>query len=123
MTRPYVERREGPDLWIKLLTWSGLLSGISLVGALFITAVAKPEIETFFDRFYDLRLRRTWDLELMQYLFYLLLLCFFSSIGGLIINSKRKRRKNDHTRASLIVMLCISIFGLVQYFLLVSRYP
>ena len=122
MTRPSVERREGPDLWIKLLTWSGLLSGASLVATLLITAVAKPEIETFFDRFYDLRLRRTWDLELMQYLFYLLLLCFFSSIGGLIINSKRKRRKHDHTRTSLIVMLCISIFGLVQYFLLLSRY-
>ena len=71
MTRPSVERREGPDLRIKLLTWSGLLSGASLVAALLITAVAKPEIQTFFDRFYDLRLRRTWDLELTQYLFYL----------------------------------------------------
>lgn len=116
------ERREGPDFWIKLLTWSGLLSGISLVGALFITAVAKPEIETFFDRFYDLRLRRSWDLELMEYIFYLLLFCLFSSIGGLIINSLRKRRKTDQTRASLIFMICVSFFGLVQYLILVSRY-
>ncbi len=120
MNRPYVERRKGPDLWIKLLTWSGITSGISLVAVLFITAVAKPQVETFFDRFYNLRLRRSWDMELMQYIFYLLLLCFFSSIIGLIINSRRKRRKDDHTRASLIVMLAISIFGLVQYLILVS---
>ncbi len=116
------ERREGPDFWIRLLTWSGLLGGISLVGALFITAVAKPEIETFFDRFYDLRLRRSWDLELMEYIFYLLLFCLFSCIGGLVINHLRKRRKADQTRASLIFMICISIFGLVQYLILVSRH-
>lgn len=122
MTRPYVDRRKGPDLWIKLLTWSGLVSGISLVAVLFITAVAKPQVETFFDRFYNLRLRRTWDMELMDYIFYLLLLCLFCSLGGLVINSRRKRRKDDHTRASLIVMLCISIFGLVQYLVLVSRH-
>ncbi len=122
MTRPYVDRRKGPDLWIRLLTWSGLLSGVSLVAALFITALAKPEVETFFDRFYNLRLRRTWDMELMHYIFYLLLICLFSSIGGLVINSRRKRRKDDHTRASLIVMLCISLFGLVQYLILSSRH-
>jgi len=122
MTRPHAERREGPDLWIKLLTWSGILSSISLLAALFITAAAKPEIETFFDRFYDLRLRRSWDLELMQYLFYMLLLCCFCSISGLIINSRRKRRKEDHTHASLIVMLCISIFGLIQYLILLSKH-
>ncbi len=120
MHRPQADRREGPDVWIRLLTWSGLLSGASLVAALFITAVAKPEIETFFDRYYDLRLRQTWDMELMQYLFYMLLICMFCSIAGLIINSKRKRRKSDHTRASLIVMLCISIIGLVQYLLLIN---
>lgn len=121
MNRPYVDRRKGPDLWIRLLTWSGLISGVSLVAVLFITAVAKPEVETFFDRFYNLRLRRSWDMELMQYIFYLLLLCLFCSVGGLIINSRRKRRKEDHTRASLIVMLIISLFGLAQYFYLVSQ--
>lgn len=121
MTRPYVDRREGPDLWIKLLSWLGVLSGVSLVAALFVTTIAKPEVETFFDRFYNLRLRRAWDMELMQYIFYLLLICLFSSIAGLVINSRRKRRKDDHVRASLIVMLCISLFGLVQYLVLMSR--
>jgi hypothetical protein len=122
MTNPQYERRKGPDLWIKLLTWAGLLSCICLVAALFIAAIAKPEAATFFDRFYNLRLRQTWNLELMRYLFYMLLVCSFSSIAGLIINSKRKQRKTDHIRVSLIVMLCISIFGLIQYFLLIHYY-
>lgn len=120
MNRPYHDRRKGPDLWIKLLTWSGITSGLSLVAVLFITAMAKPEVETFFDRFYNLHLRRSWDMALMQYIFYLLLVCLFCSIAGLVINSRRKRRKDDHTRASLIVMLCISIFGLIQYLVLAS---
>jgi len=121
MTPPNTERREGPDLWIKLLTGSGVISGISLVAAMFVTALAKPEVETFFDRFYALRLRRSWDLELMHYIFYLLLICLASSIGGLLINRKRKRRKQDHVRASLVVMLIISIFGLAQYFILIRQ--
>ncbi len=121
MNRPHIERRKGPDLWIRLLTWSGLISGISLVTVLFITAMAKPQVETFFDRFYNLRLRRSWDMDLMNYIFYLLLLCLVCSLGGLIINSRRRRRKDDHIRASLIVMLCISVFGLIQYLLLISR--
>ena len=123
MTRPPVDRRQGPDLWSKLLTAAGLLSGASLVVALFITAVAKPEVETYFDRFYDLPLRRTWDLELMQYLLYSLLLCLFSSSAGLIINHNRKRRKDGRTRISLFVMLGLSILGIVQYLLFMSRYP
>ena len=123
MAEHHTERRKGPDLWLKLLTWSGLLSGICLVAALFVTALAKPEVETFFDRFYNLRLRRSWDMDLFHYIFYLLLLCLFSSFGGLLINSRRKRRKNDYTRASLVVTLVISLVGLAFYFYLVSRQP
>ena len=121
MNRPRIDRRKGPDLWIKMLTWSGLISGISLVAALFITAMAKPQVETFFDRFYNLRLRRSWDMDLMNYIFYLLLLCLACSLGGLIINSRRRRRKEDYIRASLIVMLCISLFGLFGYLIILNR--
>lgn len=122
MPRPHADRRKGPDLLIKLLTWSGALSGASLVAALFVTALAKPQVETFFDRFYHLKLRRSWDMDLMHYIFLLLLLCLFSSAGGLIINSRRKRRKDDYVRASLVVMLLISLFGLFLYLFLLSRH-
>ncbi|WP_020675328.1 hypothetical protein [Geopsychrobacter electrodiphilus] len=121
MTHRNTDRREGPDLWIKLLTGSGLLSGVSLVAALFVTARAKPEVETFFDRFYDLRLQKSWDLELMEYICYLLLICLFSSLGGLLINSRRKRRKADHIWSSLIFMSCVSVFGLLAYSILISH--
>jgi len=121
MNRRHIERRKGSDLWLRLLTWSGLVSGISLFAVLIITAMAKPQVETFFDRFYNLRLRRSWDMDLMNYIFYLLLLCLVCSLGGLIINSRRRRRKEDHICASLIVMLCTSLFGLALYLILISR--
>jgi len=118
---PPTERRKGPDLWLKVLTFSGLISGVSLVVALFVTALAKPEVETFFDRYYNVRMRKSWDMELMEVIFYLLLLCLFSSLFGLGINVWRRRRKGDYIRASLIFTLGVALFGLAGWLVLVQQ--
>jgi uncharacterized membrane protein len=122
MAPPPSERRKGPDLWLKVLTVSGLISGISLVFALFVTAMAKPEVETFFDRYYNVRMRKSWDMELIELISYLLLLCLFSSFLGLGINARRRRRKDDYIRASLIFTLGVALFGLAGCLMLIGRY-
>lgn len=116
------ERRKGTDPWLKVLTASCLMSGISLVVALFITALAKPEVETFFDRYYDVHMRANWDMALIELIASLLILCLLSSLFGLGINAWRRRRKEDYIRASLIFTLALAIFGLVGCFILISRY-
>lgn len=122
MSRPPVERRSRQDLRARLPTWSIFLGGISLAAALVIATLAMPEAETFFDRFYNLKLHRTWDLELLQYLPFPLLLALVCSIGGLTVGRKRQGRKSDHSRVGLSVMLGLSILGLIQYLLLMSSH-
>ncbi len=118
MVRPYKERRKGPDLLLRLLTWSNAAAATALFAAICITAVAKPEVETFFDRFYRVNIyrRQHWDMLLVDYIAILLALSSLASILGLVINSRRRRRKNDYIRSTLVLCLLLSCAGLGLYF-------
>ena len=52
--RPYknVDRRAGTDSWIKAITWLGVAGWFLMFIALLIIEKAKPQMETFFDRFF-----------------------------------------------------------------------
>ena len=80
MTNTTPNRRKGPDLLLKLLTGANVAAAAALFGAFCLTGMAKPEVETFFDRFYNLNLNRrpNWDSTLLSYIGILLL------ISGLI---------------------------------------
>ncbi len=115
MNRIYNNRRKHPDTLLQLLAWSNAVAVISLAVALCVAAVAKPKLETFFDRYYNLQLRQTWNTDLIGYIGFMLLLSCLTSIVGLFINSKRLRRKDDYIRATLILSLIISLIGLGYY--------
>ncbi|MCW8860660.1 MAG: hypothetical protein OQK50_07935 [Deltaproteobacteria bacterium] len=108
-------RRKRPDLLLQLLTWFNAAAVISLAAALCVAAIAKPELETFFDRYYNLQLRQTWNQDLIGYLGLLLGLSCIASIVGLAINSKRLRRKSDHIHVTLILSLIVSLIALGLY--------
>jgi hypothetical protein len=97
------------------LTWFNAAAVISLAAALCVAAIAKPELETFFDRYYNLQLRQTWNQDLIGYLGLLLGLSCIASIVGLAINSKRLRRKSDHIHVTLILSLIVSLIALGLY--------
>ena len=105
-------RRKRPDLLLRLLTWTNAVAVISLAAALCITAIAKPELETFFDRYYNLPLRHTWNRHLIGYIGLMLAISLGTSIVGLFINSRRLRRKDDHIRATLVLSLIIALVSL-----------
>ncbi len=109
------KRRRHPDLLLRLLTWSNALAVISLAAALCIAAIAKPELGTFFDLYYKLQLRTTWNMDLIGYIGFMLILSCLASIAGLVFNSKRLRRRNDHIHSTLILSLIISLIGLGYY--------
>jgi len=52
-------RRKQPVLLLQLLTWFTASVVISLADSLCIAAIAKPELETFFDRYYNMQLRQS----------------------------------------------------------------
>ncbi len=117
MVKPYKERRKGPDSLLRLLTWTNALAAVGLFAALCVAAVAKPEVETFFDRFYKVNVYRRpyWDMALVDYIAALLILSALTSIIGLIINSRRRRRKEDFIRSTLVLCLLLSVAGLGYY--------
>jgi len=122
MTRYAKNRRRQPDLLLGLLSICNGLAVIALAAALCVTAIAKPELETFFDRYYHLALRKTWNMDLANYIGVLLVFSLFASIAGLIINSRRLKRKQDHVHATLVLSLVISLVSLVFYVRLLLGY-
>ncbi len=111
----YRFKRGGPDFWVKTIESLCVIVWLLMLIALLVIGTAKPEIETFFGRYYNIPLRRTWDLELTRYVFYIMILGMFLSVFGLIVNSKRIRRKEDSYRDSLVIVGIISFIGIIKY--------
>ena len=117
MNSPANNRQKKSDPLMKLLTWANVGAATSLFIVFCLTAMAKPEIETFFDRFYKVNLYRrpNWDTNMMNYVGVMLLACCLISLFGLYINSKRLKRKGDYIRATQVVSLIIALIGLGLY--------
>lgn len=112
------ERRKGPDFWMKSLRWFAIVGWLFMLAALLIFAKAKPKVEAFIERYYNIELRATWDMELMSHIFFLMILGVCISIVGFVINTKRHRRQTDEYRVSMILLGLISIFGIILYLFL-----
>lgn len=109
------ERRSGPDLWVKALSWFGVFGWLLMFAALCVVDKAKPESEAPFARFFNVNLRTTWDTSWTIYLFYLMIIGVSISIIGFIINTKRHHREEDRYRITFILLGVISIFGIVKF--------
>jgi hypothetical protein len=112
------ERRKGPDFWMKSLRWFAITGWLFMVAALLIFGKAKPQVETFIERYYNIKLRITWDVEVMRYIFFLMILGLGISVIGLVINIRRHQRKDDEYRVSMIILGLISLFGIFLYLFL-----
>lgn len=107
------QRRKDPLLLV--LRWLSVTGWLILLTALFVLGEARPPVETFFERWYNIQLRASWNLELARYIYYLMLLGLATSLTGLAINSRRLRRKDDEWRISLMLVAAISLLGLIRY--------
>ncbi len=56
-------RREKKDIWAKSLIGLNIFVWLLLIVIMLIFHRAQPEFETFFDRFYLLKLRTFWDIK------------------------------------------------------------
>jgi uncharacterized membrane protein YhaH (DUF805 family) len=110
-----LDRRSGPDFWVRILAWFGGISWVLMFAAIFIIDRAKPEAEKILTRASGAEVRTTWDQTLLGYLFYLVIFGLCVSTVGIMINSKRYRREEDRFRLTLIVLGMLSIFGIAIY--------
>jgi len=115
-----IERRACFNLWAKIMAALNLLSWGVILLILIVTERAKPQFESFFDRFYKLKIRTSWDPEFVDYLFWLVIAGTIASSLGLILRGWRARRREDTSCCGLFLMGAISVLGLggVIFFLL-----
>lgn len=113
--RKFIERRKGPDIWVRLVHWLGITAWIIMFFILAITDRAKPQVENFFDRFFKVQVRNSWNYSLVQWSFYLMILLSVLCVIGLLVNAKRHKRKGDRYSFSLIVMLILAVVGILMY--------
>ncbi len=64
---------------------------------------AQPEFETFFDRFYDLKLRTYWDKTFLRYLVFASGFGLTASMAGICLALFRGRRKTDQNKSIVIL--------------------
>ena len=107
-----VERRKRKDFWARLLTAFNILSWVLLFFLLVVAGLAKPEFESFFDRFYHLDIRTWCDMRLVRYLMGLAMGGTAVSSAGLLLSLARARRREDHGRIPLLIMGMVSALGL-----------
>lgn len=107
------DRRKRKDPWARVLTILNILAWLLILAILMVTGRAKPEFESFFDRFYHLNIRVWWDMELVRYLLYLVVGGTILSAAGLLLSLVRARRSSDNGRIPLLLMGIVSAAGLV----------
>ncbi|MBU0730097.1 MAG: hypothetical protein KKE17_03900 [Proteobacteria bacterium] len=109
------DRRKGADLWLKTLGWLSVVSWALMFAALVLFGKARPQIQTYIDTKFNVPLRAEWNIELANYLFYLMIVGLFLSLAGIVINLKRHRRRNDEFIISLIMLGIVSLAGIIFY--------
>lgn len=108
-----IERRRNGRFWVVFLRFFNWLSVILILVILILTERARPQFESFFDRFYGLKLRVDWDMEFVSYVVWCSVAGSVFSLLGLIMSLARARRKTDPKRIPLILIGIVSLVGLV----------
>ncbi len=104
-------RRRGPDFMIKCINFTALICWIIIFVIFVIVSISKPPPGSYLGK----GLAKTWNVELMQYAFYLMFPLLLIGIIGLIINTSRHQRKTDTYSKSLILSLVLSFIGIIIY--------
>lgn len=110
------ERRKGPDTWTRSLRWFAFSGWGLVLGAFFLVSVAKPRSTTFFARMNNLSMDRGWNMELMNYVFWMLFGGIIFGLLGLVVNLMRRRRKHDFFYFSLMALGVISVVSFFWVF-------
>ncbi len=111
-------RRKGPDLWVRAIQWVAGVAWSLFIAFLLFLGLAKPEGQTFFDKYYNIQRSGRWNTNLLDLCFYLLVGTFLICLAGLIINSRRCRRKTDRYNRSLVVIGLLSLLGIIGFLVL-----
>ncbi len=117
MAKKVKNRRRGPDTVVKAINWISGGSWLLIFLIFIMVSMAKPRMETMFDRFNNSPVGGAWDSSLISFAFILLLFQLGLCIFGLFLNSMRMKRKSDRYNGTLIFFTLVSFIGIIVYFI------
>ena len=71
--RDFVERRKGPDIYVKAVWWIVGIGWLMIIAAFIFTDQARPGRITFFERLFDVSVRDYWNTNLLRNASFILL--------------------------------------------------
>ena len=113
--RNRIERRRGPDFWVKLINWVASVAWIMMLVGLYLFEKAKPRFSTFFDRSFEVPVATGWDYDLIRRMMLAMLAVLSLCTIGLAINSQRHKRRDDRYNLSLIILGVISSIVIIIF--------
>lgn len=111
-------RRRGPDVVIRWINYTAVISWIILIIIFLMVSLSKPGM--VFNPKSGLNIGATWDMKLLRYALYMVFPLFILSIIGLISNASRHKRKSDRFNKTIIINLILSL-GCIIYFFIVKQ--
>ena len=105
-------RRQGPDLWLKLLSWLDWLCWFLLITALALAHLAEPDFNSGLVRYWQIPLDPNWDQALLSYSNPLFASCLALSLFTLGLHWRRNKRQTDSLRLNLYLLVLFSAVAL-----------
>jgi membrane associated rhomboid family serine protease len=99
-------------MWLEI---ASIAAWIILFCVLVFYQDARPQVEIFLDRFFEIEVRETWDNNKLKTAFHLLVFLFLFSTFSIFLNFKRLKRSTDRIRKSFIISLAGSVIGIIIY--------
>lgn len=111
------ERRKKPDIICRWLEIAVIFIWFIIMVVLLLLHSAQPHKETFFDHLFNVEIKETMNLGLLNIVFYLLIFLFLFSLASPLLNFKRMKRSTDRIHKSFIFSLIGSFVGIIFYLL------
>lgn len=109
------ERRKGKDPLLKVISLLGAVSWLLMIPVFFLIDRARPQVETFIERWQGVIVDPTWNVAAFRYAFFLMVIMLLLSGTGLLLSRLRNKRKDDSIRLNLVVVFCLSLLGVSYY--------
>lgn len=102
-------------IYTKIVVYVNILIWIISLVSIFLIDRARPPFETFLNRVKDLPVRKTWNMDLMSYAYYLFILILIFSILSLLLNIVAYKKERFRISITPFFLGLCSIYGIIMY--------